>query len=450
MLKLLVTNDDGIDAVGLTVLVEKLADHAEVYVVAPADQQSAKSQSITFLRNVSVDKVSLPGARAAYVIDGTPADCVKWAIPEFRERGLEFDYLFSGINLGANVGIAAYYSGTIAAAREGALNGVRSIALSVHTHEATQFDYICNLIPRLMEMSDSLNVSTILSVNAPNIPMWEVKGVRIAEVAPWGYVEEYAFSKVAEGVYRMGQRDFVKEKKYSAPSYAGNGPKAETGLREIPDSELKYDLDCMRRGYVAITPLITHTSDDAALRKLQGLFAEDDMAAVIVDAQESLVERVMSPERVRENLIKLAKCVGRLDMPSVAAELYDKGPMIQDVADALNIGGRSQRLLRREFSVWGNGDFGKMMAGTSARKVLIAGVETHGAVMQTALDFVSKGYEVTVVEDCCSSVSGHDHKVAIDEMRHSGCRVMTLGAVMTERLFAENHPAAGYIKKILG
>ena len=130
MPKVLVTNDDGIDAHGLRVLVDALSEHADIYVVAPATQQSGKSHSITFMREVTPKEREVKGAVAAWELDGTPADCVMWAIDYLRdEEGIEPDFVISGINLGFNTGLAAYYSGTVAGAREGAINGIRSIAL---------------------------------------------------------------------------------------------------------------------------------------------------------------------------------------------------------------------------------------------------------------------------------------------------------------------------------
>ena len=106
MPKILVTNDDGIDAHGLKILVEALSEHADVYVVAPADQQSGKSHSITFLREVSPQERDVKGAVAAWVLDGTPADCVMWAIDYLEyEEGVKLDFVISGINLGYNTGL---------------------------------------------------------------------------------------------------------------------------------------------------------------------------------------------------------------------------------------------------------------------------------------------------------------------------------------------------------
>ena len=169
MVKVLVTNDDGIDVHGLTILVEALAQHADVYVVAPKEQQSGKSHSITFMREVTPEERDVKGAVAAWVLDGTPADCVMWAIDYLKdELGIIPDYVISGINLGYNSGLAAYYSGTIAGAREGAINNIRSIALSAGSHKASHFDYMLGLLPQLMEMSDKISPRTILNVNAPD------------------------------------------------------------------------------------------------------------------------------------------------------------------------------------------------------------------------------------------------------------------------------------------
>ena len=202
MKKVLVTNDDGIDVHGLTILVEALAQHADVYVVAPTEQQSGKSHSITFMREVAPEEHDVKGAVAAWVLDGTPADCVMWAIDYLRdELDMIPDFVISGINLGYNSGLAAYYSGTIAGAREGAINNIRSIALSAGSHEASHFDYMLGMLPQLMEMSEKISPRTILNVNAPDLPSWDIKGVHICEAAPRGYGVRFGFEKMENGNY---------------------------------------------------------------------------------------------------------------------------------------------------------------------------------------------------------------------------------------------------------
>lgn len=461
MKKVLVTNDDGIQARGLTELVRALGRKYEVYAVAPAEQQSAKGMSITFLREVSVERTEVEGAEEAYVIDGTPVDCVKWALRYFGGREIRFDYLFSGINLGANVGIAAYYSGTIGAAREGALNRVRSLALSVGTHDSTHFEYICSLVPRLMEISDTLTPATILSVNAPDLPPWEVRGLRFAEVAPFGYAEEYSFTPSGESTgktaseltweqplsFQLAQHSLDGKPSAGKSSEIGPGMLSRTG-EQVTDADLRYDLDCMRYGFAAITPLCTGNSDDVALRKLQGRFASDEMLAVFVDLHEDITSGLEMRNRFTGNIGRFASCIKRLDMPVFVTELAGEGALISD-ADELLRAGRAERALRREVSAWCCRDFTTTLAATSARKVLIAGLETHTAVLQTALDFLKNGYEVSVIEDCCASVRGHDHKIAIEQLRDAGCTITTSRAAVMELVSTQAHPAAAAIKRIM-
>ena len=89
------------------------------------------------------------------------------------------------------------------------------------------------------------------------------------------------------------------------------------------------------------------------------------------------------------------------------------------------------------------------MASDSARKVLIAGLETHSSVLQTALDFICRGYEVTVIEDCCASRQGHDHKMAVERLRDAGCTVTTSRACIMELIGTTGHPAAAAVQKML-
>ena len=266
MVKVLVTNDDGIDVHGLTILVEALAQHADVYVVAPKEQQSGKSHSITFMREVTPEERDVKGAVAAWVLDGTPADCVMWAIDYLKdELGVTPDYVISGINLGYNSGLAAYYSGTIAGAREGAINNIRSIALSAGSHKASHFDYMLGMLPQLMEMSDRISPRTILNVNAPDLPSWDIKGVRICEAAPRGYGVRFGFHKTEGGNYQM------------------------TGGPDFTDDKMRYDIDWNDAGYVAITPLPTSLADPVALMRLKGQTSRNECLTVIVGAQQKML-----------------------------------------------------------------------------------------------------------------------------------------------------------------
>lgn len=126
-MKILITNDDGINAEGLKILVDKAKKYGEVLVVAPSVEQSAKSHCIEIRRGINVSKTNTFEGVESYSLDSTPADCVR-----FATYGLKYDYdiLFSGINNGYNLGDDILYSGTVGAAMEAALCNKKALAFS--------------------------------------------------------------------------------------------------------------------------------------------------------------------------------------------------------------------------------------------------------------------------------------------------------------------------------
>lgn len=400
--KVLVTNDDGIDVHGLTILVEALADIADVYVVAPKEEQSGKSHSITFMREVTPQERDVKGAVAAWVLDGTPADCVMWAIDYLKdEEGITPDFVISGINLGYNTGLAAYYSGTVAGAREGAINGIRSIALSVGSLRGTpsHFDYMLGLLPQLMEMSMRLDPKTILSVNAPDLPSWEIKGVRIVEAAPRGYGIRFFFEKLENGNYQM------------------------TGEPDHSDKNMRYDIDWAAAGYVAVSPLPTTLSDHAALMRLKGLTGEAECLTFIIDPQEKMPARMKNADKLISNLEKLSHAVSRMGMPLLTAESYDMGDLLPQVK---RHAGEAETVRHIHPDVWTSPDLEKLVSAVDFRKVLIAGAATNVEILQTVPGFIKRGYKVVVLEDCCDSADGLGHDLSIKMMEDMGCRISTL------------------------
>lgn len=401
MIKVLVTNDDGIDVHGLTILVEALAEHADVYVVAPSEQQSGKSHSITFMREVAPEEREVKGAVAAWVMDGTPADCVMWAIDHLRdELDIEPDFVISGINLGYNAGLAAYYSGTIAGAREGAINGIRSIALSAGSHTATHFDYLLGLLPRLMEMSRRISPKTILNVNAPDLPSWDIKGVHVAEAAPRGYGVKFCFKRTENGNYQMG------------------------GHPDFTDDRMRYDMDWNEAGYVSVSPLPTTLSDPVALMRLKGQTMQEDCLTVIVDAQKDMLKRVKKPAKFEENITRLAHAVSRMGKPILFTETGGLGDLLPELS---SYAGESEKVEHIHPDAWTSPDMEKFVDAVDFERVLIAGAASNAELLQTALGFIERGYEVTVLEDCCAAPKKSDHKVAMRDLEVAGCRISTLG-----------------------
>ena len=400
--KVLVTNDDGIDAHGLRILVEALAEHADVYVVAPKEEQSGKSHSITFLREVTPQERDVKGAVEAWVLDGTPADCVMWAIDYMKdEEGITPDYVISGINLGFNTGLAAYYSGTVAGAREGAINGIRSIALSVGGLNGTpsHFDYLIGLLPQLMEMSARIDPGTILSVNAPDLPSWEIKGVRIAETAPRGYGIRFFFEKKKNGNYQM------------------------TGSADYLDDNMRYDIDWCAASYIAVSPIPTTLSDPAALMRLKDLTVKSDSLTLIIDPQEKMPVRIRETDRLGNNLERLTHAVSRMGMPVILAESYDMGGIIPRVGQ---YAGEAETVRHIHPDVWTAPDLERFVSAVDCSSVLIAGAATNVEILQTVPGFLKRGYKVIVLEDCCGSADELGHDLSIKMMEDMGCVISTL------------------------
>lgn len=150
---ILLTNDDGIFAPGLAAMERQLRRLGEVYVVAPATEKSGVGHSITYLTPLIVKEVYHGRERWGWAVEGNPADCVKIAVKELCPRTP--DLVVSGINGGLNAGINVLYSGTVAAAIEGAFFGITSVAVSLEFDEHAQFDraarLACHVLERIME-----------------------------------------------------------------------------------------------------------------------------------------------------------------------------------------------------------------------------------------------------------------------------------------------------------
>jgi len=178
MKKILLTNDDGYFAEGLVNLRRRLSSEWDVIVVAPDREQSAASHSLTLHHPIRVNKID----DTLFSVQGTPTDCVLLAIYEILDR--KPDLLISGINHGPNLGDDVTYSGTVAAAMEGTLLGIPSIAISVAARDNLRFDYAVEFAARLtLEiLSSGLPKDTFLNVNIPHLPPEQIKGVRITRL----------------------------------------------------------------------------------------------------------------------------------------------------------------------------------------------------------------------------------------------------------------------------
>lgn len=192
MLNILIANDDGIRAAGIRALADALSEKAKVYICAPDSQRSAAGHGITMKKPVYAEEVEFEGAEKAYAISGTPADCVKLGLKLLEKEGVKIDMVYSGINLGSNVGTDIIYSGTVAAAVEGAINKIPSVAVSVDNHEATHFELACELAVSVLENAyEKMDPSVVININTPDLPKEEIRGVKYTKMGIREYYERF-------------------------------------------------------------------------------------------------------------------------------------------------------------------------------------------------------------------------------------------------------------------
>jgi len=173
-MRILISNDDGYKADGIIQLAKSLREIAEVIVVAPSENKSAASSSLTIgkpLKPIQIEK-------NVYAIDATPSDCVHLSLCGFIKE--KIDLVVTGINFGANLGDDVIYSGTVAGAIEGRFLGLPSIAMSLASWECKYFDTAGEVAKLLVAQIDKapLAYNTIINVNVPDIPMSEIKGIK--------------------------------------------------------------------------------------------------------------------------------------------------------------------------------------------------------------------------------------------------------------------------------
>jgi len=189
-MRILLTNDDGVTSEGLFALHEALSPDHEVHIVAPDRNWSISGHSRIFDRPLRVNEVQLRDGTTAYSSDGTPSDCVALAALGLLEQPPEL--VISGINNGNNLGDDITYSGTVAAAMEGIVSGIPSIAVSMNTRPIWPVDMGANFIKRLVAQitEHGLAKDILLNVNIPNLPEDQIKGVMITRLGKRIYKDE--------------------------------------------------------------------------------------------------------------------------------------------------------------------------------------------------------------------------------------------------------------------
>ena len=173
-MRILISNDDGYKADGIIQLAKSLSEIAEVIVVAPSENKSAASSSLTLGKPLKPIKIE----KNIYAINATPSDCVHLALCGFIKESI--DLVVTGINFGANLGDDVIYSGTVAGAIEGRFLGLPSIAISLASWECNHFETAGNIAKILVDQIDKapLSNNTIINVNVPDIPMNHISGIK--------------------------------------------------------------------------------------------------------------------------------------------------------------------------------------------------------------------------------------------------------------------------------
>jgi 5'-nucleotidase len=183
-MRILVTNDDGVQSRGLWTLVGELNEAAEVTVVAPSRERSAIGTAVTLFNDLNVDRINpeVPGVET-YAVDGTPGDCVILALSGLLCHSV--DAVVSGINLGPNVGDDVLISGTVAGAMQGYLHGRHALAVSQQSRAGDYLESGARLTARLLRWlyTENPGENAFLNLNVPARPVDEIGGVRVTRLA---------------------------------------------------------------------------------------------------------------------------------------------------------------------------------------------------------------------------------------------------------------------------
>lgn len=251
-MKILITNDDGIDARGILTLAKEISKKHEVMVVAPREQKSASSHSISIHNPIKIREEKIDKNFKAYSLVGTPADCTQAGLSLLCK---DVDLVISGINRGLNCGTDILYSGTVSAAIEGAIYNVPSIAISMEVNwerEDEDYSKAAKWISKVVDIAEKscLRNDVVLNVNVPNIQEEELKGIKVCKLGKSTYKTDYILLEENEDmIYEIkGTRNEILEE----------------------DSDLYF----LSQGYVTLTPLHFDFTNFKILDEVKSIFED--------------------------------------------------------------------------------------------------------------------------------------------------------------------------------
>ena len=249
-MRILVSNDDGVQAAGIHALAKEMSNLGEVIVVAPDRNRSGASNSLTLSRPLRVNRL----ANGFYSVEGTPTDCVHLALTGLLDEPV--DLVVSGINHGSNLGDDVLYSGTVAAATEGRFLGLPAIAISLVGSNPSHFETAAQVAVVLLKqlIKKPLPKDTILNVNVPDVALVDIKGYQAT---------------------RLGQRHksepVIKSEDPRGRSIYWVGP---PGAEQ--DAGPGTDFYAINAGYVSITPLQIDLTRYDSLAALKAWLPKED------------------------------------------------------------------------------------------------------------------------------------------------------------------------------
>ena len=273
-MRILISNDDGYEAGGIKVLARLMADFGDVTVVAPKHHQSAMSMAVSLgVRRLAYKALPQLGPGNWHYLDATPASCVKFGLEYFYEHRNP-DLVITGINHGTNAATAANYSATLGAAEEGALNGCKSIGVSLcNFRPDADFTVVEHFLPGILR--DLLanwpegHYGLFYNINFPDIPPEEVKGVKYTRQGRGHWVREFQ------------EWDINRLSKYEASGFNRAGVAGENALDPgeraymmigdfVDDDPGAPDADHVQNeaGWITITPCTLDHTDYTELKRL--------------------------------------------------------------------------------------------------------------------------------------------------------------------------------------
>ncbi len=242
------TNDDGIFKPGLSAIYKELVKLGSVTVVAPSDSRSGASHSLTFNRPLVCSKVDVDGLFTGYSVEGSPADCVKLAVLQLCQDPI--DLLVAGINNGANAGINIYYSGTVAAAMEGVLLGIPSVAMSVAAEEQMDYASAADYCMQVLEQLLPVKPGVVTNINIPLLSQGKPKGIKVVPQSNKAF-DEYYIPRTDDN----GRTVFL----------LAGGPH--------PLEDPSADIVALMEGYISVTALVPDMTDYKKTKKLSKALA---------------------------------------------------------------------------------------------------------------------------------------------------------------------------------